>query len=180
MPRATQAVALVPHPATPCEAVQSIWVHVHREPRALRVRYVLVGDLERLWIPPRSRTPMRADGLWRHTCFEAFVAAAGTPAYHEFNLSPSGEWAAYAFSGYREGATPIDGAPQIECLASPGQLALQAKLPCIAEGTLRVGLSAVIEEHGGGLTYWALRHAGGKPDFHHAASFGLELDEVRR
>ena len=50
---------------------------------------------------------MRTDGLWRHTCFEAFIAAAVRPEYWEYNLSPSGAWAAYHFTGYRAGMEPL-------------------------------------------------------------------------
>jgi hypothetical protein len=39
----------------------------------------------------------------------------------------------------------------------------------------RLGLSAVIEEAGGGLSYWALAHPPGKADFHHSDCFALEL-----
>jgi hypothetical protein len=38
-----------------------------------------------------------------------------------------------------------------------------------------MGLSAVIEERDGMLSYWALRHAPGKPDFHRRDGFALEL-----
>jgi hypothetical protein len=38
-----------------------------------------------------------------------------------------------------------------------------------------IGLSAVVEATDGSLSYWALAHAPGRPDFHHAHSFGLEL-----
>jgi hypothetical protein len=38
-----------------------------------------------------------------------------------------------------------------------------------------LGLSAVIEEMNGRLSYWALAHPPGKPDFHHADCFALEL-----
>jgi len=37
-------------------------------------------------------------------------------------------------------------------------------------------LSAVIEEESGTLSYWALRHAPGRADFHHPDGFALELD----
>jgi hypothetical protein len=40
---------------------------------------------------------------------------------------------------------------------------------------LRLGLSAVIEENDGTISYWALKHLPGKPDFHHPDSFALEL-----
>jgi hypothetical protein len=40
---------------------------------------------------------------------------------------------------------------------------------------LRVALSAVVEEENGTLSYWALRHAPGKADFHCPDGFVLEL-----
>jgi hypothetical protein len=33
----------------------------------------------------------------------------------------------------------------------------------------------VIEDIGGGRSYWALAHPAGKPDFHHADGFTIEL-----
>ena len=49
----------------------------------------------------------RTDGLWRHTCFEAFICRRATGEYWEYNFSPSGAWAAYQFSGYRAGMQPL-------------------------------------------------------------------------
>jgi hypothetical protein len=40
---------------------------------------------------------------------------------------------------------------------------------------LSLALSAVIEDSAGTLSYWALRHPAGKPDFHHPQAFALEL-----
>lgn len=177
MPRATQAVALVPHPATPCAAVQSIRVDVRRPPGALSLRYVLSGELKRLRIP-EPRRAARVDGLWRHTCFELFVAGAAGEAYREFNFSPSGEWGAYRFAGYRQGQALLEGvAPDIHARRE-GILEVQAEVPC-PPGALRIGLSAVVEDDAGGLAYWALGHPAARPDFHHPGSFLLELDEVR-
>ncbi len=179
MPRAPQAAALVQHPATPSAAVQSVIVHVERERHAVSLRYLIAGDLERLRIPAR-RPPVRADALWRHTCLEAFLAADGARAYREFNFSPSGEWAAYAFAGYREGGSALDCAPPpIHCQRLPGELELRAKAPCPSGRVLRLGLSAVLEDAQGALSYWALHHPGPTPDFHDPASFTLTLDEIR-
>ena len=172
-----RAVALVPHPATPSTAARSIVVHLRREPQALALRYVLAGDVGRLRLP-RRRAAARVDGLWRHTCFEMFMAAERSPAYQEFNFSPSGQWAAYAFSGYREGGTPLDcAAPKIAVRASE-EIAVEASVAA-PDGRLRVGLSAVIEDAQGVLSYWALRHPSDRPDFHHAGAFALEVDEIR-
>ena len=179
MPRATQAVALVPHPATPSAAVQSLLVHVARGPGALSLRYVVAGDLERLALPPRA-APARRDGLWRHTCFELFVGSPTGAAYEEYNFSPSGEWAAYGFARYRNGGAPLGcAAPAMERREGARELALDAAIDCAARGPLRLGLSAVLESADGALSYWALRHAGDRPDFHDARSFALEVDEVR-
>jgi hypothetical protein len=39
----------------------------------------------------------------------------------------------------------------------------------------RLGLSAVIEETSGRISYWALAHPPGKADFHHSDCFAHEL-----
>ena len=49
-----------------------------------------------------------------------------------------------------------------------------------ARTPLELGLSAVIEDGEGGLSYWALAHTGSKPDFHHRGSFALTLREPAR
>ena len=126
---------------------------------------------------------MQVDDLWRHTCFEAFIGMKGSAAYYEFNFSPSGEWAAYRFRAYRDGES-LDNealAPNISVEQAADRLRLAATLrldhlTLIQPGaTLRIGLSAVIEATDGSLSYWALKHAANKPDFHQADSFTLEL-----
>jgi hypothetical protein len=58
---------------------------------------------------------------------------------------------------------------------SARKLRLAASIP-VEEPALRIGASAVIEDDGGALSYWALRHPPGKPDFHHPDAFALELE----
>jgi hypothetical protein len=125
----------------------------------------------------------RADALWKHTCFEAFLAPADVPGYHEFNFSPSRDWAIYRFSAYREGMAPakIGQAPQISLHRGDAGIELKAtvRLESLADlrdaPRLKVALAAVIEDENGRLSYWALRHAPGKPDFHHPNAFALEV-----
>lgn len=139
----------------------------------LALRYRIEGALERLRIPP-PRAPMPGERLWQHLCCEAFVAPAPACAYREFNFSPSGEWAAYAFERYREGAPLSVPDPGITVHTDDGALELRA---CIAvePAKLRVALCAVIEERDGALSYWALRHPAPRPDFHHPDGFALEV-----
>jgi hypothetical protein len=167
-------IDLVPHPQTPRGAVRSVQAGVSRAPQGmLAVRYRIEGDLERLRIPA-PRAPAMGERLWQHSCCEIFVARAGMLSYREFNFSPSGEWAAYAFLRYRDGAPLPVSDPKIRLRRSVDELELQASAPD-EEGKLRVALAAVIEDRDGVLSYWALRHAAGKPDFHHPDAFALEL-----
>ncbi len=66
----------------------------------LQLTYRVFGALGRIEIP-RTEPALRTDELWKHSCFEAFFGAGD--GYYEFNLSPSTQWAAYRFDGYRTG-----------------------------------------------------------------------------
>lgn len=172
-----ERLELAPHPDTPCAAVRSLTLTFERPtPALLTFHYRLEGDLEALRIPA-PRSPVRTDGLWQHTCFEAFIGQADGPVYWEYNFSPSGAWAAYQFSGYREGMAPLmkGAAPVISVREEPGVLTMSVAtdLSWIARATaaeLVLGVAAVIETRERGLSYWALRHPAGKPDFHQAES----------
>lgn len=130
----------------------------------------------RLVVPP-AREPARAEDLWQTTCFEMFLAD-GEGRYREYNFSPSGEWAAWTFAGYRNRAadhepvaapvTAIDsGLSVFTCTVflDGGELA-QAS---------RAAFSAVLDEGEGGVSYWALRHGREKPDFHDPTCFVVPL-----
>ncbi len=146
----------------------------------LRFRYLLdATDLSAVRIPA-MRAARQADELWKHTCFEAFIASRGDE-YFELNFSPSTEWAAYSFTSYRKGMAPValPSAPRIDVTRSGSQLVVDARVDAQnflpRTTTLRIALSAVIEDDSGRISYWALKHAPDKPDFHHAAGFILEV-----
>ena len=172
-------ISLVCHPQTRYETIERIDVVVDVAPRdTLALAFVLECDLSRLQIP-ELRSSRRAGGLWRHTCFEAFVMAGEGPGYREFNFSPSGEWAVYDFRGYRDGGElEIDLVPEVVVHRTLNRLELNARIDAdfLPQGRLlRLGLAAVVEDIDGVLSYWALRHPPGKPDFHHADSFAMQL-----
>src|ERR1700691_5721623 len=171
------------HPSAPTETVRAIQVLVRRPLGAeLQLTFRLDGDIPRIQIPPLG-APRFAAQLWRHTCFEAFIAVEAQPAYHEFNFAPSGEWAVYAFSGYRNGGPVANQTmrPRITLRSTVNRLELDAlvRLDILSaahsRAVLRIGLSAVIEAIDG-LSYWALRHPADKPDFHDADGFSLILE----
>ncbi|HYG56249.1 MAG TPA: DOMON-like domain-containing protein [Burkholderiales bacterium] len=132
----------------------------------LKVSFSVDGEAK---FPPAA-APRFVDNLWQRTCFEVFAARNGAPEYREFNLSPSGEYAAYEFLSYRDGMTPLPVQPRIRFSGTM----LEATIP-LERGPWRVGLSAVIEEDDGTVSYWALHHPPGRPDFHHPDAFALEL-----
>ena len=169
------SAALEPHPATPCAALRGMKVFIERNGAALQLLYVLEGELTRLRIPEPA-APRAAERLWQHTCCELFIARAGESRYREFNFSPSGEWAAYEFGSYRERPRVLDMPPRINVRRLAQRLELEALVSLKENGKLLIGLSSVVEEQSGALSYWALRHAPGKPDFHHRDAFALELE----
>ncbi len=167
---------LVPHRECPPDAVESVEVVVGpRSAAQLRLRYVVTGRMGDLLVPAPA-DPERTDDLWRTTCFEAFAGPAGADSYVEFNFSPSTRWAVYGFDRYREDATKPDVlAPRIEGRHGERHYELHVAFDLPGEGPWRLALSAVIEETSGVKSYWALKHPAGKPDFHHADGFVLEL-----
>jgi hypothetical protein len=170
------------HPSTHTEAVRAIQVAVRRSADAeLKMTFRVDGDIPRIRIAPPGAHSFARE-LWRHTCFEVFIAVEGQAAYHEFNFAPSGEWTVYAFSGYRNGGPVADESvrPHIAMRSTDSRLELDAlvRLDSLSaihpRASLRVGLSAIIETSD--LSYWALHHPKDKPDFHDANGFTLLLE----
>ena len=167
------------HPASPCNAVQTIEASATLTDDGLTLRYCVYGDPAAISLP-EPHPAQAADGLWQHTCCEAFIASVEGAAYREFNFSPSGEWAAYGFTGYRERDTAYTSpcAPRIELRQHAAGFELTAALASDllpAGPEWQIGLTAVIETSDGSKSYWALAHAAAQPDFHLRPSFSLIL-----
>lgn len=169
---------LVMHPASRCDAVQAVEVAITRDtPGALAISFRITGEIGRLRLPAAAPA-LRADGLWQHSCLEAFLRADGADSYYEFNFSPSGAWAAYRFAGRRTGRTsPVMKAPAMQFDRTNGSFGVNAVIP-LAElpdlaraSTIDAGIAAVIEDERGTLSYWALAHEASEPDFHDPATF---------
>ncbi len=172
---------LVAHPACPPSSVRCVEVEL----TATDWEDVLLDfriDGERVVIPGWL-TPARADGLWNSTCFEFFLRVPGVESYYEFNFSPSGLWAAYAFDGYRKGMRALELAvePHVEVdPVRPLDLRVALDLSDTPNVPMLASISAVIEELDGTMSYWALAHApGDNPDFHHPDCFVIEIPAAR-
>lgn len=172
--------ALLCHPDRPCAAAGAVDAGAQfAADGTLALSYRWRGDLAGLRLPA-AQLAGPADDLWRHTCCEAFIAAVDAPDYREFNFSPSGQWAAYRFTDYRQRDPGFVASepPRLAFRLDADGFRLDAWLPPAllpASGTLQIGLTTVIEAAEGGQSYWALAHAAGPADFHQRANFLLTL-----
>jgi hypothetical protein len=147
----------------------------------MQLHYVLQGDLDKIYIPAQGSSTQQ-DNLWQQTCFEAFISVADEPHYYEYNFSPSRQWAIYTFEDYRQQVPymPQD-KPIIQVHQTDNQLAMSVRLPHIilpentSKKTLKLGLTAVIEDNNHDKSYWALQHPFENPDFHSREGFGLKV-----
>ncbi len=180
-----QTLTLKPWRESCCSDVFTVTAGIGLEQEGrYRFRFCLTGPVDALRIPAPAE-PRRRDGLWQHTCFEVFLMYADG-SYCEFNFSPSTQWAAYRFNGYRRAMTelPLHGAPDIGTTVTPDSLVLEASVGLQTSlskrgggGRSRVAIAAVIECADGQLDYWALAHPYGKPDFHHPDGFVAALPD---
>lgn len=171
---------LLAHPDTPAATIKGVDVELFMTDGDDVLLSFAVRGSDSLVLPEPSSAG-RCDGLWKTTCFECFLRPASSEGYFEFNFSPSGKWAAYAFEARRRGMRDLELSvePHVECYddANPDDYVCDARLDLsdVPSTALRIGLSAIIVERDGTRSYWALAHAPGKPDFHHPDCFTIEL-----
>jgi len=176
---------LVAHPDHPPRSVRSVEVRVLDGPEFV-IRYA-VEPATNLLLP--NYPLVRRDKLWRSTCFELFAKEAGAAAYREFNFAPANAWNAYSFSDWRKGMRQIgiDQPPNlVDCRIDDRQRILPDRYELdvvigrdlLAVGPGKASLTAIIEERDGRMSYWALAHPPGEPDFHHPACFTATLPAI--
>jgi hypothetical protein len=174
-------LSLSPHPAMPpTDPSLKVWANVDHVAKlgpvaTTNIWFGVSIPADRFILPEGE--PARADELWQTTCFEAFLRAEGDgEAYREWNFAPSGQWAAYDFTAYREGrSNPDVAAPYLRLEDNFTWWSFGATITVDAETRWRLGLSAILEGKEGAKSYWALAHGGDKPDFHDPGCFAARL-----
>jgi hypothetical protein len=165
-------------PAYPSRYVDEIVATLERRSSTgLRLHYRVRGSVADIVIPPPA-APVRTNNLWQTTCFEAFIRPKDLVSYREFNFSPSGAWAAYAFRAYRDGLSraAMPAPPEMNLTRGADWLDLEVLLSIdLPDEPYVVSLTAVVEERSGGRTYWAASHPQGGPDFHHPSCISDDL-----
>jgi len=89
----------------------------------------------------------------------------------------------YHFDAYRQGVSSPDFelSPELSVrrfadrLEVDAAVDLQDLIGLQSAPRVKVGLSAIVEDENGTLTYWALKHAPGEADFHSPDGFLLDL-----
>ena len=172
---------LVPHPATPPAPPEfKVWANVDYSALGAAATVNIwfgIGAPASRFVIPQAVEPGRANQLWQTTCLEAFLRRTGQDAYREWNFAPSGQWAAYDFSAYREGMADADvpSPPYIRMEDNMTWWTLGATIAVDAGAQWDLNLSAILEEKDGTKSYWALAHPGEKPDFHAPDCFVARL-----
>lgn len=175
-----QSFSLQPFPSAEVVPVQ-ITGNISRVDNQLTINYQLVGDLQAIVIAQPSETPARQHELWQDTCFEFFLGMKDSQRYWEFNLSPAGHWNIYRFDSYRQGMqeeTAFNLLPfRVEHQSDSLMLSLNVDLDKIvfSEQLIDVGITTVIKQKDGEVTYWALVHQGNEADFHIRESLIVEI-----
>jgi hypothetical protein len=173
-------IQLLPFTEDPTCPVQAMHVSFQNTADgALDVCFSVLGEAASIKLPLRT-VPARTDGLWHSTCFEMFLRNMADDGYCEFNFSPSSLWAVYHFQNYRNGmlAVEMPSEPEIRLERHDAGFGLHVRvqLPAgLCEAALEANFTAVIETRDGMRSYWAIKHAGEKPDFHDPGCFVVAL-----
>lgn len=169
------------HTLIPYEKTSSPLINIECElisrDDAFFVSYKLTGDLKSIDLGTEPHHA-RIIKLWEKTCFELFIKNK-KDQYMEFNFSPVFEWNAFFFD--KKG----DALQEFEKMASVKMDILhsmevfkviveikKSQFPedFFTEG-MSAGLTTVLKERAGRLSYWALSHEDQRPNFHDFKSF---------
>lgn len=167
---------LMLHVACDLGPIRAVTASIIATPNGCEAEFRLEGMVPAIIMPPPAKAE-RMDNLWQTTCFEIFWQPLGGTAYREFNLSPSGRWAAYDFDSFREGMrdAPVS-AIAIACSHDDAGLVLKASIAANLPAPAQVALNAIVEHTSGAKQYWALAFPPGKPEFHSGANRQLIVE----
>lgn len=162
--------ALTLHPSCPTGPINAASAKITATTEGCEVEFRLSGGVDAI-VMPQAGPSVRTDDLWKTTCFEIFWQPENGSYYREFNLSPSGRWAAYDFDSFREGMrdAPVQAIALSTAHGSAngeGELVLKAVIASELPTPARVALNAIVEHQGGELQFWALAFDEGKAEFH--------------
>jgi hypothetical protein len=181
------SVELVAHPACGnLGAAGAVSVHVAATSDVLNLTYDLQSRVPIKSPSLQGERAGRFNELWFRTCCELFLRDPLHPGpYLEFNFSPAGDWASYAFDGTLRGmrshrwSGPIQ-APKITQASDDRfgyRLLVEVSIPRVAIGACTQWYPTVVLETIAGISLWAIWHPIDRPHFHHPDNF-LRAPEI--
>ena len=142
------------------------------------ISYKVQGELCEIDLGTGHPHHARVIKLWEKSCFELFMKNT-KDNYIEFNFSPEFEWNCFYFAKKGDALTEylrMD-LVKFDILLSLDVFHLiveldKKKFPdSFFDGELNAGITSVIKEKDGKLSYWALSHHDTRPNFHDFRSF---------
>lgn len=201
------SLSLRRHPDTPCGPLDGIEVELARlDPLTLDIRYVLRGTVgqirleapegDELWRHTCFEAFLRVDG--EESYLEYNVAPSGHWNAYRFEGYRDGRGTAgdaalarlevdrrrNPFSAEERARLEQSGIDSMErfgpaYFSARAKLTLPHSLSLSLDRPWHIGVSTVVEERNGRISYWALAHPPGDPDFHHPSCFALQLPAAR-
>lgn len=158
----------------------NITVELNQNAESLFVSYRIREGLDLIDLGNGTPKKERVIGLWEKTCFELFIKNQ-LGQYIEFNFSPTFEWNCFYFNkkGDALAEYQLMQMPVTDILLSEDHflhfsVIKKEYLPkgfFDSQNELHAGITSVIKEKNGSMSYWALSHADSKPNFHDFRSF---------
>ena len=182
IPFQSKSPETIPPQAGPGAEEIAVFATINRSHNEITADFTLTGDTSAILWPPVLPQTQSGTDLWKHTCFELFVADTDSHAYWEYNASPSRQWAIYGFADYRRPAgiaaavLPSIGVPDLTDTVFTLSLTFPLEAP-LRNKTISLGVCAVIEKRDNSRLYYALTHCAKKPDFHRRESFLITLPD---
>ncbi|MDO9181573.1 MAG: hypothetical protein Q7U04_04155 [Bacteriovorax sp.] len=155
-----------------------IEVEINQNTESIFISYRIRQGLSLIELGESAPDKTRHLKLWEKTCFELFIKNEANQ-YIEFNFSPNFQWNCFYFNFQGEALKEWEQMqmPVIDVLLSSDHYLLFAEIKkdYFPEGffdtDLHAGITSVIKDKKGTLSYWALSHADTRPNFHHFDSF---------
>lgn len=186
------SATLQPHPVCASIAASaSVSVQIASAKDRLQLTYTACSRIAIKLPQPRGPEATRRNELWLQTCGEMFIHDPNALGpYLEFNFSPTGDWAAYAFEATRRGMrshrwshSEANASPTlrstIDQLGDPQsrhRLIMEVSIPRSALGSASRLYPTMVLETIAGMSWWAIWHPTDRPQFHHPDNFLQTLE----
>lgn len=151
-----------------------------------RLIYTVEGDISQINFDHLTDKPLsnRVIGLWQSTCFEFFLRTKNTQKeneYIEFNFSPNNYWNSFHFTSLRGDLKEYEEIKAIEIkkqiLKNKYILVVEFKRQDLPHNFSRIddlefSMTGILRnKETNQESFWAIKHQGSKPDFHHPGSY---------